>query len=632
MNRFVYFPALQLVFIIAPFILSAQTYCTPSVQMACFYGDKIVHVSFAGINHTDDVCSVDAEGQKDFTSTVSPAQVTAGNSYGISVGVENSFSTGTERVRIWIDFNHNYVFEDTESFDLGVGIGNTVLTATIPVPAAAVAGTTRMRVMYRRTSTNPLEATDACHAYGNYRGQLKDYAVTINTSSNCTSALAPGNTVSTLSAACPGELFTLSLQNTVTGPTYEWQSSVNGTTWTAISAATSTTLQTSQVSARYYRCVVTCEGNTGSSTPLLVGTNGPVYTTLPVHESFEAWSNMCGGTTNVPGSSWLTTPSTGNHSFRRDDQGASAAWTNTASGAYTPAASAGSHSARFHSSAAGAGSTGMLDLYVNCSTGAPSKSLTFDYLNTSGSDEVLVFVSTDGGASFSSAGPALTTAATWTSYTRTFTSSSAFTIVRFTAMSGGDLSDIGIDNVVLETVTICNVPGNLTVSGTTSSSAAVAWQVPNPVPVSGYEYVLSTVNSAPTGNGTPFSPATITHFGLSPATTYYFFVRSSCGAGAYSNWAMIPFTTLAVSTVSLDEMGAGEASQLIVYPNPALESVRVSAGAGSSVSALGLYTLSGQILSENPGTVLSVAGIPSGLYLLHIHTGESTYVKRLEVR
>lgn len=30
-----------------------QTYCYPDVQMACFYGDQIVRVSFAGIDSED---------------------------------------------------------------------------------------------------------------------------------------------------------------------------------------------------------------------------------------------------------------------------------------------------------------------------------------------------------------------------------------------------------------------------------------------------------------------------------------------------------------------------------------------------------------------------------------------------
>jgi len=159
--------------------LHAQTYCWPSQQMACFYGDKITRVVFAGINHTDAACSVDGDGKKDFTGITS-AQVLKGNAYTLSVTVENSISSGTERLRAWLDFNDNGTFEASESFDLGVGTGNTTLTTSITIPNTATVGVTRLRIMYRRTSSNTLNATDACHSYGSYRGQVKDYPVQIS--------------------------------------------------------------------------------------------------------------------------------------------------------------------------------------------------------------------------------------------------------------------------------------------------------------------------------------------------------------------------------------------------------------------------------------------------------------------
>lgn len=516
-------------------------YCWPDVQMACFYGDKITNVTFAGINHTDAVCGDDQDGKKDFTSTVAPAQVTAGQSYQISVTAENSLSSGTERIRIWIDFNQNQVFEATESFDLGTGTGNTTLTASIPVPSTAVSGTTRMRVMYRRT--NALNAADACHSYGNYRGQAKDYAVTVNSTSACTGALTPGNTISTLSSACPGEPFTLSLQNTVSGTTFQWQSSANGTAWSNIAGANAATLTTSHNTATYYRCVVTCAGNTGNSNPVQVSSGGPVYTTLPVNESFENWSSMCGQATNVPGIAWLTTPATGEHSWRREDQGASASWGAVSTGAYAPVFSHGSHSARFHSSGAAASVSGTMDLYVDCSAGNPQKQLTFDYINTSGTDKLQIWLSMDGGTTFSQVGTDLLTTTGWTAKNVSFTTSSATAIVRLKAIADQQATDIGVDNLVLQAVQACNAPTGLAVSSLTTSSAVIGWTAASPVPVSGYEYVISTSNATPSGNGTAWSVTSYNASSLAANTTYYFFVRSACGASSFSNWVSIDFTT-----------------------------------------------------------------------------------------
>lgn len=90
----------------------------------------------------------------------------------------------------------------------------------------------------------------------------------------CTGTPAPGNTqVSAAAGACPGVNFTLSLQNTTggTGVSYQWQSATASTgPWTNITGATASTYTTNQTTDTYYRCNVTCSGNTGTSSDLLV--------------------------------------------------------------------------------------------------------------------------------------------------------------------------------------------------------------------------------------------------------------------------------------------------------------------------------------------------------------------------
>ncbi|MEP6675968.1 MAG: GEVED domain-containing protein [Ferruginibacter sp.] len=93
--------------------------------------------------------------------------------------------------------------------------------------------------------------------------------------SACSGAPAPGNTLSSSPAACSGVPFTLSLQNNpaVTGLTYQWQSSPNGTAWTDIGGATASTYSASQTVATYYRANVSCGANTTASTSLQVTMN-----------------------------------------------------------------------------------------------------------------------------------------------------------------------------------------------------------------------------------------------------------------------------------------------------------------------------------------------------------------------
>ena len=94
----------------------------------------------------------------------------------------------------------------------------------------------------------------------------------------CSGTPAPGNTISSVTAACPGTNFALSLQNSLpfSGLTYQWQSASSATgPWTDISGATASTYSTNQTNATFYRCNVTCSGNTGTSTPVQVTMNLP---------------------------------------------------------------------------------------------------------------------------------------------------------------------------------------------------------------------------------------------------------------------------------------------------------------------------------------------------------------------
>lgn len=119
----------------------------------------------------------------------------------------------------------------------------------------------------------------------------------------CSGTPAPGNTLSSVTSVCPGVNFNLSLQNApaLSGLSYQWQSSANGTTWSNINGATSPTLTTNQTAATFYRCQVTCSGNTGTSTPVLVALapNSSCYCSAgATSTAFEKISNVTFGTIN----------------------------------------------------------------------------------------------------------------------------------------------------------------------------------------------------------------------------------------------------------------------------------------------------------------------------------------------
>lgn len=156
----------------------SQTYCFPGFQMACFYGDQITRVVFAGINHFDDVCNTDADGKKDFTTALAPASVIAGNTYVLTVTFNVNSSVGAIA---WFDFNDDGVFQASESFNLGTRTSSGELSVSVPVPANATVGNTRFRIMNRKNNVNAMPGPgDACHSISNYRGQMKDYGLMIN--------------------------------------------------------------------------------------------------------------------------------------------------------------------------------------------------------------------------------------------------------------------------------------------------------------------------------------------------------------------------------------------------------------------------------------------------------------------
>ncbi|MFY7987780.1 MAG: fibronectin type III domain-containing protein [Flavobacterium sp.] len=95
----------------------------------------------------------------------------------------------------------------------------------------------------------------------------------------------------------------------------------------------------------------------------------------------------------------------------------------------------------------------------------------------------------------------------------------------------------------------CNAPTQLFYDGLTSTTNTIAWVAPNPAPSNGYVYCYSTVNDPFSANAIT-GTTTETYVNLTnliPNTTYYFWVKSNCGA-TQSNWASgSSFTTYPAS-------------------------------------------------------------------------------------
>jgi hypothetical protein len=332
------------------------------------------------------------------------------------------------------------------------------------------------------------------------------------------------------SVVCSGINFNLNIASSgLTGLTYQWQSSPDGIIpYVDIAGATSTTAVVSQTSNTFYQCVVTCtaSGMSSISNSVNVTMNAATYAVIPFTETFEAsWTNGC-ATKDIPNNNWRNNPVTGNNSWRRQDEGATATWSFLPAGIVTPSGSTGA--ANYHSYGANTG-FGTFDLYIDLSTTSPV-SIRFNYDNATGADSLEVFLSTDGGVTFGSSLGTFYTASWASEIINLGVVNSATSVIRFKATTDYGNDDIGIDNLNVDLTPSCVQPTGLTVTNVGTDSAVVTWSCPTcPGP---FIIEFDTTGFAP-GAGildtVMSSPFTLT--GLSQGTGYQVYVSQDCSGG-----------------------------------------------------------------------------------------------------
>jgi hypothetical protein len=387
------------------------------------------------------------------------------------------------------------------------------------------------------TNTSNLTTT-----YGNRRPTLR---ITYAPGGPCVSPPTAGVATAAPDTLCAGAGTTVFLTGASygQGQTYQYEVSTDGVNYTDIPGATSFSYVTPGLAApRFYRARTTCGGQSATSTPVRVFVNAPTYATLPVAESFESvWGDVC-GIRDAPTPSWRSTPVVGNNAWRRFDDPAGANWTSPTFGGYTPQASQGRFSARFHSYIATAGLEGIMDLYVDMS--APgTKELTFDHINTNGTDSLFVLVSTDGGTTF---GPRLirlgsrpTTSFRTESLPLTLTSPT--TVIRFVARSDNGTTDIGLDNVRIAVTSSCLAPGGVQIPSTTSDSGTVTFSGaggPYTIEYGPMGFTPGSGTTIANVAGSPYTIGTLTAY-----TTYDVYVTQVCANGQTGTSAVATFTT-----------------------------------------------------------------------------------------
>jgi hypothetical protein len=139
---------------------------------------------------------------------------------------------------------------------------------------------------------------------GDYYINFDDIVVSQAAAFACSGTPAPGNTISSAAAVAPASTVNLSLQTSTTGTgvTYQWQSSTTSATagFSNITGATSSTYTATVNAATWYRCVVTCSGNSGTSNATQVTLTYCTPSSTNSGEFINVFTTT-GGVTNILG-------------------------------------------------------------------------------------------------------------------------------------------------------------------------------------------------------------------------------------------------------------------------------------------------------------------------------------------
>ncbi|MCC7302620.1 MAG: PKD domain-containing protein [Bacteroidia bacterium] len=278
----------------------------------------------------------------------------------------------------------------------------------------------------------------------------------------------------------------------------------------------------------------------------------PVYGALGVMQTFDgAWLNWA-NTQDVPTTNWGSWPSRGNSSWRQNTTTTVFSGWGGVNGAFTVASPASGNTARFHSYDSRTTQIGNLDYYLDFSTSILTKQLTFNYINTSGTDSLKVFLSTDGGLTFGPSVSVQTIAPAWnTVIVNLGTSTSSTCVVRFSAVGDWGTTDIGLDNVIVEPVAPIDMGATMLVSplvnGCFTSTETVTVTIRNyGTNLIDFSLLPVSVDASVTGpNPQTFTTVIVNTGTLAPNATQNVVVATGYDMSAAGTYTFSAFTTVA---------------------------------------------------------------------------------------
>lgn len=175
-------------------------------------------------------------------------------------------------------------------------------------------------------------------------------------------------------------------------------------------------------------------------------------------------------------------------------------------------------------------------------------------------------------------------------------------------------NNLFIDDISVKSAPTCGVPILAAIStyNYAANTANISWTPPSVGTASGYQWALNTTGVAPV-SGTAITGTSLNITGISPNVVNYIFVRTDCGAGGFSEWAIKPFAALPCASVTNPLPSATAVPQDVVFAWNAI------AGATDYNLFLG-YTAGGEVgVGSVTGTSSPIVGIlPEKNYFLYI--------------
>ncbi len=186
----------------------------------------------------------------------------------------------------------------------------------------------------------------------------------------------------------------------------------------------------------------------------------------------------------------------------------------------------------------------------------------------------------------------------------TSTDASGCITVVFT--SDGSVTRSGwIANVLCSPPPTCFIPVNLNVTNVTFDAAILSWtETTTPTPATNWNVEIVPAGTEPTGVGMPVTDNPYTATGLTPETSYDYYVQADCGNGDTSFWAgpfnfVTPASCIVVSNVNFTNVNFNSGQVNWTDTNPVLPI------GGWDVE----YSFSGFV--QGTGTLVNVATPPT---------------------